>query len=215
MHTEWAAAGLLDRLGIARPDQRLVMSVAEAEAAAEELGGELVLKVQSAAIAHKSEVGGVRAGVRAEDAAEAYRELRADVGRAAPEAAVDGVLVQRQVPPGRELLVAVSGAEDGYPPVVTVGFGGVAAEVLEDVASALAPLGREHAHALLRRLRGWPLLAGHRGRPALDVEAAVAVLVSISEAAVELGPRLAELEINPLIVYERGACAVDALVRVS
>jgi acyl-CoA synthetase (NDP forming) len=119
------------------------------------------------------------------------------------------------VPPRLELLLGVEGAQNGYPPVITVGLGGAATELLRDVTSALAPVTAETAHEMLRRLRSWPLLEGHRGRPAVDVDAVVAALVSLSQAATELGERLAELEINPLLAHERGATAVDLVLRLN
>jgi acyl-CoA synthetase (NDP forming) len=211
--TEAAGAALLDALGIARPRALLVDGPEAAAAAAGELGGDLVLKVQSAQITHKSEHGGVRLAVGAAQAADAFRGILAAVGSAVPDAEIDGVLVQRRAEPGTELIVGAKGAWDGYPPVITVGIGGVTTELYADVASALAPLTPEGAAALLRRLRGWPLLAGYRGRPGADVPAAARAVAAVSEAAAELGPRLGELEINPLLVHEHGVSAVDLLVR--
>jgi acyl-CoA synthetase (NDP forming) len=213
--TEWEGAVLLDRLGITRPRQRLVQSEIQAEDAVRALGGRAVLKIQSRDIGHKSDVGGVRLGVEAGDARVAYRELLAEVGHAAPAAAIVGVLTQEQMAPGLELIIGIEGAADGYPPVMTVGLGGVVTELFSDVASALAPLTPASASALLRRLRIWPLLEGHRGRRPLDAGAVAGVLVACSELAVELGEQLGELEINPLIVYERGVCAVDLLVQLA
>ncbi len=96
--------------------------------------------------------------------------------------------------------------------MLTVGLGGIATEIHRDLATALAPIGRDGARALLRRLRSWPLLAGYRGAPVLDVEAAVDAVVRVG-AALTARPDLAELEINPLIVGREGAVAVDVLVR--
>lgn len=212
---EWEGAALLDRLGIARPVQQLVTSEEEAVAAVRALGGEAVLKVQSREIGHKSDVGGIRLGVRADDAGAAFHDLLGDVAGAAPNAEIVGVLVQQRMPSGLELIVGIEGASDGYAPVITVGLGGVVTELFSDVVSALAPLMPETAHDLMRRLRIWPLLEGHRGRGPLDAAAVAAVLVACSELAVELGDQLIELEINPLIVYEKGVCAVDVLVQLA
>jgi acyl-CoA synthetase (NDP forming) len=213
--TEWEGAALLGRLGIPHPDQRLAASAREAAAAARALGTEVVLKIQSPDISHKSEVGGVRLGVAPTEAGRAYRDLRADVARAVPGVRPDGVLVQAQAKPGLELILAAEGSHRGYPPVLTVGLGGIATELFADVASALAPLDRDEALRLLRRLKGWPLLAGHRGRDGVDVDSVVTAIVSVADAAVELGDRLGELEINPLIAYPQGVLAVDLLVRLT
>ncbi|WP_211840286.1 acetate--CoA ligase family protein [Saccharopolyspora hirsuta] len=210
--TESGGAQLLDALQVARPRGRVVVDPAEAAAAAQELGELVVLKVQSPDLAHKSDVGGVLVGVPAERADSAARDMLDTVAANAPHARIDGVLVQELLPPGVELLVGVQGSKHGYPPVVTVGMGGTTAELYRDVASALGPLDVDQAVALLRQLRGWPLLDGFRGRPRCDVAAAAAAIASLSHAAVELGDRLAELEINPLVVRESGAVAADLVV---
>ncbi|MEY8040353.1 acetate--CoA ligase family protein [Saccharopolyspora cebuensis] len=206
--TEAAGGALLDALGIARPRGALVTDPATAADAARELGEHVVLKVQSADLAHKSEVGGVRVGVPAGEAAATARAMLAAVTDAAPAAALDGVLVQELLPRGVELLVSVRGAEHGYPPLVTVGWGGTATELHRDVVSALGPVDPAGATALLRRLRCWPLLAGHRGRPGHDVPAAAAAVAALSSAGQALGPG-AEVEINPLVVHRGGAVAAD------
>ncbi|MGG6382505.1 acetate--CoA ligase family protein [Paenarthrobacter sp. NEAU-H11] len=216
--TEARASVLLDSTGVSRPASRLVHSREEAESAAKEIGGDrFVLKIQSAQIAHKSDIGGVKVGVGTQDVATAFDDVFG-AGARIPGAALDGVLVQEMV--GRsgdysaEIIVGIQGARDGYPPVVTVGFGGVTAELYGDVASALVPLSLEGAQALIGSLRSAPLLSGFRGRPALDSGALANVLVGLSGAAACLGPRLAELEVNPLRVMERGAVALDILARI-
>lgn len=200
----WA---LLDAIGVAVPEGRLVRTASEAEEAARALGGPVVMKVVAPGLEHKTDVGGVRLGVPPERAPSVFAELAAAV----PE--LDGVLVQRAVPAGLELLVGASGGSDGWPPVLTVGLGGTGTEVHRDLATALAPVSRDAALAMLRALRSWPLLAGHRGAPALDVDAAVDAVVKVGRAVAHW-PELAELEINPLIVGPAGAgaVAVDVLV---
>ncbi|MCE3555072.1 acetate--CoA ligase family protein [Pseudonocardia sp. RS11V-5] len=189
---------LLDVLGVPRPAGAVATDPDEAARIAGDRT--VVLKVEGPA--HKSDVGGVRIGV--------------PPGRVAAEAAEllalgPSVLVQETAPAGFELLVGATAGVDGWPPVVTVGLGGVATEVHRDLATALAPLDHDAALALLRGLRSWPLLAGHRGAPPLDVDAAAAAVVAVSRAIGH--PDLAELEINPLIVGRAGAVAVDVLVR--
>jgi hypothetical protein len=173
------------------------------------------MKVQSAQLLHKSEAGAVRVGVAPRAAAAAYDELVTTAREHAPEAVIDGVLVQRMAPPGIELLVGVQGPRDGYPPVITVGAGGLAVEIFADVATAIAPLDEAAALTLLRRLKVWPLLAGYRGRAAPDVAHAARVIARIGDLAVSVGDRLIDLEVNPLIVHESGsgADAVDFLAR--
>lgn len=211
--TEADGAPLLDALDVPRPRARLIAEPEQAAAAAAELGERVVLKVQSRDLGHKSEAGGVRVGVPATEAVPQAREMLAAVGDSAPRARVDGVLVQELVGGGVELLVGVRGARGGYPPVVTAGTGGTATELHGDVVSALAPLTGTGAAALLRRLRSWPLLAGFRGSPPVDVAVAASAIAALSAAAVELGEDLDELEVNPLVVSATGAVAADLVLR--
>jgi acyl-CoA synthetase (NDP forming) len=185
-----------------------------ARAAVAALPGPGVLKLAAADLAHKSEVGGVRVGVGPDEAAGVFTELL-DAARAHHVPGVEGVLVQELVPPGTELILAATAGRDGFPPVVTVGLGGVTTELYRDLASALAPVTPEEAWAMLRSLRAWPLLAGFRGAEPADVAAAVDAVVRLAQAALAAGDRLAEFEVNPLIVAPRGrgATAVDVLVR--
>ena len=180
---------LLDALGVRRPRSS---SASDPAAAVAELGGTAVLKAEG--LEHKTEAGAVRLGVTVADAAAVHAELSGLPG-------VTGVLVQEQVPDGVELLVAVDGGRDGWPPVLTVGHGGVATEVHRDVVHALAPVTPETAEAMLRALRCWPLLAGHRGAPGVDLDAAVDAVVRLSRACAV--PGLGELEVNPLVLLPR------------
>jgi acyl-CoA synthetase (NDP forming) len=127
------------------------------------------------------------------------------------------VLVQEMVPPGVELILATIAGRDGFPPVITVGFGGITTEIYRDVASGLAPVSPDDAYRMLRSLRAWPLLAGYRGAVECDVEAVVDAVVRVSHVVVAAGEQLAEFEINPLIVVARGegATAVDVLVQLA
>ena len=207
---------LLKVLGISQPASVLVTTAAAARQAAQALGGPAVLKLQAGALAHKSDVGGVRVGVPAEHASEVFEELMAAAANhRVPD--VEGVVVQELVPPGIELIIGATAGQDGFPPVVTVGLGGVTTELFRDLASGLAPVSPERAWAMLRSLRSWPLLAGYRGSAAADVSAAVEAVVRVSQAVVAADDQLLELEINPLIVavHGKGATAVDVLVRTS
>ncbi|MCZ2859931.1 acetate--CoA ligase family protein [Blastococcus sp. VKM Ac-2987] len=207
-------AGLLDAIGIGQPSSTLVTTPEAAREAVAALPGPGVLKLAAADLAHKSEVGGVRVGVPAEEAAAVFTEL-VEAARHHHVPGVEGVLVQELIPPGTELILAATAGRDGFPPVVTVGLGGVTTELYRDIASGLAPVTPERAWSMLRSLRAWPLLAGFRGAPPADVAAAVDAVVRLSQAAAVAGDRLVELEVNPLIVGARGggATAVDVLVR--
>lgn len=206
--------GVLDAIGVSRPASTVVRDAVQATQAIEGMAAPAVLKLQAPTLAHKSDIGGVRVGVTQADAATAFDELM----RAAADhqvQGVDGVLIQEMVPSGIELILATTAGRDGFPPVITVGLGGVTTEIYRDVASGLAPVSPRDAYDMLRSLRAWPLLAGYRGAAACDIEAVVDAMVRVSQAAVIAGERLREFEINPLIVAPegKGAVAVDVLVR--
>jgi acyl-CoA synthetase (NDP forming) len=205
---------LLRTVGINQPSSTLVTTAEAAREAVAALNGPGVLKLAAGDLAHKSEVGGVRVGVGADEAGAVFEEL-IDSARRHHVPDIEGVLVQELIPPGTELILGATAGRDGFPPVITVGLGGVTTELYRDIASGLAPVTPERAWSMLRSLKAWPLLAGFRGAEPADVPAAVDAVVRLSQAAVAGGERLAEFEVNPLIVASRGrgATAVDVLVR--
>ena len=211
--TEADGVAVLDALAISRPRGQLVDSAQAATVAAAHIagiGGTVVMKIQSPDILHKSDIGGVAVGVPVDEVAHAY----ADILRAGEsvDANIHGVLIQEVADPGRELILSASGSKDGYPPVITIGFGGVNAELTRDFASGLAPLHADTALKLLQRLRGWPLLQGYRGAPATDVSALVAAMCALSQFAVDADGRLVELEINPLRAGPDQVTALDLVI---
>lgn len=212
--TENQAQQFLDELGIPTPQSVLVDSSAAAVHAAEQLDGPVVLKIQSAHITHKSDVGGVEVGLTGSEVVAAFDRIIHAATLHAPEASLDGVLVQQLARPGTELLLGVQAARDGYPPLLTVGFGGLTTELHRDVTTALAPVSEAQAETLLRKLRSWPLLAGYRNHPPVDTTAACAAIARLSQACVAIGDRVDGLEINPLLVHEHtsGVTAVDFVV---
>ena len=127
-----------------------------------------------------------------------------------PDARITGVLVQQQLGGGREVIVGGK-CDPSFGPVVMFGLGGVYVELFEDVAFRLAPLTREEAGEMISEVRGSRLLRGVRGDPPADVEAVVGSLLALSRLLVEC-PEVAEVDVNPLLVFERGVAAVDARV---
>jgi acyl-CoA synthetase (NDP forming) len=205
------ASRLLELAGVATCEEHLTTSAAEAAAAWRSIGTRAVLKLASPAFPHRSEHGLVRLDVDDADAAAAvFREL---VDRAAlldPVATIEGVIVQRQLEPGIELLIGTT-VDPVIGAAVTVGFGGVLAEILADTAVRPVPLTTKDAHIMLRSLRGYPLLEGARGASAVNMDAVVAAIESVAALVVGSAGRLAELDINPLIASPSGAVAVDVL----
>jgi acetate---CoA ligase (ADP-forming) len=174
------------------------------------LGGDVVVKVASARIAHKSDIGGVVVGPRGEaEVLEAGRKVL-QAGRSA--GAKDArILVQAKARPGLELVLGVQ-QDPVFGAMVVAGFGGTLVEVLDDVQMAKAPINIETATALLRRLRAARIFDGARGSGPYDIAAAAESLARLSVLAADLADEIAELDVNPLIVSAHGAVAVDGLV---
>jgi acyl-CoA synthetase (NDP forming) len=215
--TEASAGPFLDRLGIGRPDGGLARSAAEASAIAAELGEDLVAKIQHPGMIHKTEVGGVRFGIQPADAARTYEALASLLPAPDPGDGPTGVLFQRTAPSGgQELLVGLTASNQGFPHLVTVGMGGVAAELYRDIATRPAPVSIPRALEMLLSLRGSPLLTGFRGSEPLDLDAAAAAIAALSRAVESVGDIIEEVEINPLRVYPQstgpGAVALDFLL---
>jgi len=185
---------------------------AEAAArAAEAIGGQVALKALLPGGAHKSDVGGVRLDLKqADEVRRAAAEIEDALRRAGVQG--EGFLVQPMAPKGVEMLVGVV-HDPAFGPVLACGAGGVMVELLRDVEMRLTPLLPSEAREMPRALRSWPLLAGFRGQPPADVAALEDVLLRTS-ALVEDLPEIAELDLNPILVHERGASIVDARIRV-
>jgi acyl-CoA synthetase (NDP forming) len=198
------ARGLIAASGIAFPEARRVTSWDEARSAAAELGFPLVLKALGSL--HKSDQGGVVVGLADEAALErAYTDLIDRLGP--PELSVEAMATASL---GVELIVG-SRRDPRFGPIALVGAGGLYAEILSDVAVALAPLDVVQAEKLLRSLRIAPLLEGARGHAPLDVAAAASAAAALSSIAAE-HPEIAEIEVNPLLVTPHGAIGLDARV---
>jgi acetyltransferase len=216
----WALAGrrklgLLDAAPVLEAyDIRCVRSLvattpAEAGRAAEEIGFPVALKILAPSITHKTDVGGVRLGLRSAAAvAEAMTSMTAQVGALRPGARIDGVLVQAMADEhGHELLLGMV-RDPQFGPLVTIGWGGIYVEVLADISTRLAPVDPVEALAMIGELRMAPALRGARGQPPVDLDALARTIARFSEL-VSAADELQELEINPLIVGPRGAVAVD------
>ena len=212
--TEREAKRVLAEYGFPVTRERLATSADEAALHARDFGADVALKIDSADIRHKTEAGGVRVGLQDGHAIRAaYADVMAAARRYAPEAHLNGVLVQEMVPRGLELMLGVV-ADPVFGPVVAAGLGGIHVEVLRDVSYRVAPVTPAEAQAMLRELRGYALLEGVRAMPARDIECVVDLIVRLSWLAHDLRDEIAELDINPLVVFERGAGArvVDALI---
>ncbi|MBT2387198.1 acetate--CoA ligase family protein [Streptomyces sp. ISL-11] len=209
--SEHAAKQLLRAYGIRVPREQLVTSAAAAVRAAALVGYPVVMKASGPQLSHKTELGLVKVGLTsASQVRDAYRELT-DIARY-EGLPLDGVLVCQLVGRGVEMVVGIF-PDPLFGPTVTVGLGGTLVEVLRDTAVSVPPFGEDRARTMLTELRGRALLDGVRGAPPADVDALVETVLRVQRMSLELGGELAELDINPLVVLERGqgAVALDAL----
>ncbi|MEZ4587864.1 MAG: acetate--CoA ligase family protein [Gemmatimonadales bacterium] len=203
------ALEVLDAYGIPTARARLARTAGEAAAMAAD--GPVALKVVAPAIVHKSDVGGVELDVSGpEEAAAAYERIRQRVAGAAPSAKIDGVLVQPMVAPGRDLIVGAT-RDPSFGPLIMVGLGGVFVEALGDVAFRMVPLARDEAGRMVRSLRSAKLFGALRGLPEADLAAVEDVILRIAALMTD-HPSIAELDVNPLVVYGDGVRAADARV---
>jgi acyl-CoA synthetase (NDP forming) len=202
---------LLKAYGIACPTEAVARDAKAAVAIAKRIGFPVVAKGVSAALPHKSDAGAVVVGLDSVKAVRAaYRQIVDAVARhsgGAPE----GVLIAEQVSDGIELVLGVN-RDPEVGPVILFGTGGVALELYRDVALAAPPLDERRALALIEATRAGKLIHGYRGRPALDVKAAVAALVGLSRLMIDAGGRIQSIDVNPFLLRRRGGVALDALV---
>ncbi len=213
--TEAEAKPLLAAYGIgSTAKERLVTSRDEAIGAAKAIGGAVALKVQSPDILHKTEAGAVALNAATSDeVAAAYDRITASARAYAPNAKVQGVLVQAMAPKGREVILGIN-RDPHFGPMLMLGLGGIHVEVLKDVAFAPVPLSRDDAERLIGRLKGAKLLDPHRGQPAADKAALVDLMVKLGRFASDHAGQIAEIDLNPVIVHPdgQGATIADALI---
>ncbi|KLN57457.1 putative acyl-CoA ligase [Variovorax paradoxus] len=209
------ALALLANAGVPVVAHRVVRSADEAAAAAEALGEAVVVKIVSADIPHKSDVGGVALGLRgAAQARAAFERTRDHALTARPEARLDGALVARMLTGGVECIAGVH-RDPVFGPVLMFGLGGIHVETLRDVSLRALPITRDDALAMVRELRAFAILNGARGRPPVDLDSIADALCALADFAQRAGDSLDSAEINPLIARpqaEGGCVAVDALV---
>jgi acetyl coenzyme A synthetase (ADP forming)-like protein len=204
-------ATLLSCYGIATPESALAATPDAAGEVAERLGGSVAVKAVAPTLVHKTDAGGVALGlVGGVAVAAAARDMQESAAAAGHE--VEGYLVQRMAPAGVEMLVGVV-HDPLFGPVVACGGGGTTAELIGDVAVRLSPVTDRDAHDMVRSLRTYPLLRGHRGASPVDVDALEDAVLRLA-ALVDEHAEIAEVDMNPVIVSADGAAVVDARMRV-
>jgi acyl-CoA synthetase (NDP forming) len=215
--SEAEAKLLLGRAGIASAPEAACATVDEAVAAAGRFGFPVVMKILSPDIVHKSEIGGVLLDITDAGAVRSGFALLLERAKiAAPSARIDGVLVAKQLKGGVECILGIH-RDPVFGPMAMFGLGGIFVEVLKDVVFRRCPFGPDTAEAMIRSIKGAPLLSGARGRKKADVKALAQMLSQLSAFAAAAGDRLQSIDLNPVLAMPEGegAFAVDAVIEVS
>lgn len=190
---------------------KLAKSETEAVKAAEEIGFPVVLKIVSPDIIHKSDIGGVMLNLKdVKEVKAAYRQIMENVKKHREDAKIVGVIVQEMAPQSTEVIVgAIKDPQFGQ--TLMFGLGGVFVEILKDVTFRIAPITEEEAREMIAEIKAYPLLKGYRNLPPADIETIVKILLSTSRLVMD-HPEIKELDLNPIMVYEKGAKTVDARI---
>jgi acetate---CoA ligase (ADP-forming) len=210
--SERDAKAILAEIGIPVVVERVATNAEQARVVARELGLPVAMKILSADIAHKSDIGAVALDLKSEDEVEAaFHSVLRRVREAAPHAAVEGVLVSPMVTGVAETILGVR-RDPVFGPIVMFGLGGVFVEVFKDVTFRPAPFAHDEARAMISEIKGLPLLTGARGRPKADLAALTDALVRLSQFAAANRDTVAEIDINPFVIRPTGGFALDALI---
>jgi len=201
------AVSILTSYGISYPEHDMASSAEEAVAIAARIGYPVVLKVVSAQIIHKSDIGGVVTGIKnAEELIPAYSTMIETILNCDSQIQIEGVLVCQQADPGLELVIG--GIQDDiFGPTIMFGLGGIYIEVFKDVSFRICPISKRDAWAMIKEIKGYELLKGARGKSALDLDALVELLMKISSLIT--AKDIKELDLNPVRVYEKGVMVLD------
>ena len=217
---EPASLALVAAHGVPTVGARVARDAAEAARIAASGGPDArwAVKVVSADLLHKTDVGGVKLGVSADGAAAAFEAVTSAARAARPDARIDGALLAPMVPGGVECILGAR-VDPVFGPVVMFGLGGAFVEVLRDVSIRVAPLTRDDAFAMIREVRAFPLLDGARGRPRCDLDAIADALLALSRLAMDARGTLESIDVNPFVAFAKGAgpggasaLALDAVV---
>lgn len=207
------AKAICAEYGIPVTESRIAKTSVEAAEFADEIGYPIVLKVVSPDVIHKSDFHAVVLNLeKSTDVKKAFDQIIENVKERKPDARILGVIVQKMAPSATEVIVgAVKDPQFG--PVIMFGLGGIFVEIMKDVSFRIAPITEREAKEMITEIKAYPLLEGYRGLPAADTEAVTQILTKTSELIMD-HPEIKELDLNPVIVYEKGAMTVDARIAI-
>ena len=190
---------------------KLAKNEDEAVKAAERIGFPVVLKIVSPDIVHKSDVGGVVVNLQnSKSVREAFGQITKNVKKHSAKAKIVGMLVQEMAPTSTEVIVGAI-KDPQFGPAMMFGLGGIFVEVLKDVTFRVAPVTKDEAYEMIAEVKAYPLLKGYRNTPPADIDAIAGILVNASKLVME-HQEIKELDLNPIMVYEKGAKTVDARI---
>jgi acetyltransferase len=208
---EHEAKTLLKLHGAPVSEDKLATTPEEVVRFAREMGGQVALKIVSPDILHKSDAGGVKLGLSTDDEViRAFNEVIESAKRFKPDADIRGVLVCPMAEPGLEVIIGTK-IDDQFGPVIMFGIGGIMVEVLKDVSFRVLPISSVSAKKMMEEIRSAPILDGVRGNPPYDKKTLRRLLVLCSDL-VEAYPEIQEMDLNPIVVYNKGARVVDARI---
>jgi acyl-CoA synthetase (NDP forming) len=212
--TEYESKKILSCYGISITEEAIAKSPEEAATIANRIGYPVALKVVSPQILHKTDARAIKLNIRNEtELKAAYQEVIANSKRYDPKAEIQGVLVQEMVQGGREMIVGVS-HDPQFGPTIMFGLGGIFVEVMKDIALRVAPITRNDAEEMIKEIKGRNILGAFRDKPEADIDSIIDTLLKISKLCDDLRETVLEIDINPLMVFDKGkgVKVVDALV---
>jgi len=190
---------------------RVAKTEEDASKFADDIGYPVVLKIVSPDIIHKSDVGGVVINLKTpQEVRSAYRKILTNVKKYKADADIRGILVQEMAPKSTEVIVGAT-KDPQFGPTLMFGLGGVFVEILEDVTFRIAPITEIDAREMITEVKAHPLLKGYRNQPSADIDTITSILLKTSKLVME-HPEIKELDLNPIMVYEKGAKTVDARI---
>lgn len=208
---ETEAMKLLKEYELPVPAFKLIKNEDEVEEIGELIGYPLVMKIVSPDIIHKSEAGGVKVGIENEQSAkEAYQKIVSNARAYNDKARIYGIITYRMCPVSTEVIIGML-KDPHFGPVVMFGLGGIFVEILKDVSFRVLPIVDRDAREMISEIKGYPILKGARGEPPKDIAALEEVLIKISALVME-NPEIKEIDLNPILVYEKGLQIVDARI---
>ncbi len=208
---ETEAKAVCMEYGIPVTKFKLAENEAEAAKFADEIGYPVVLKIVSPDIIHKSDVGGVMINLKGErEVRNAYKQILQNIKKHKAKAKITGILVQEMAPSSTEVIIGAI-KDPQFGPSIMFGLGGIFVEVLKDVTFRVAPVTEDEARQMITEVKAYPLLKGYRNQPPADIDAIVKILLNTSKLVME-HQEIKELDLNPIMVYKKGAKTVDARI---